>query len=102
MRSPGILDLVAGHPRVAAEREHASSVADWASVIARELGFSNEHVERIALAGRLHDIGKLQVPRSILDKDGPLDEREWEIVRRHPEMGARMLTDPAFDDIRPW
>lgn len=102
MCADGVLDLVAGHPAVAAERRHANAVADWAAVIARELGLADAHVERVALAGRLHDVGKLQVPRAVLDKPGPLDEHEWDIVRRHPEYGARMLADASFDDIRPW
>jgi len=88
--------------QAAATEEHATSVAEWSARIAQELGLDLHAVQRVALAGRLHDVGKLHVPRAILDKPGRLSEREWAIVRRHPEHGARLLADPAFDDIRPW
>ena len=81
---------------------HAMSVETWCRLVAAELGLEPAHVDRIALAGRLHDVGKAHIPRAILDKPGPLDEREWRIVRRHPELGARLLADPAYDDVRPW
>ena len=81
---------------------HSTSVETWCRLVAGELGLDAAHTDRVGLAGRLHDVGKVHVPRSILDKAGSLDESEWEIVRRHPELGARILSDPAFDDIRPW
>jgi HD-GYP domain-containing protein (c-di-GMP phosphodiesterase class II) len=46
---------------------------------------------KIALGLLLHDIGKLGIPAEILDKPGPLDESEWAVVRKHPQMGADML-----------
>lgn len=85
-----------------ADRRHAESVADWSRGIAVELGLDHAHADRVALAGCLHDIGKLCVPRSILDKPGPLSPVEWAQVRLHPEHGARLLADSAFDDVRPW
>jgi HD-GYP domain-containing protein (c-di-GMP phosphodiesterase class II) len=59
-------------------------------------------VEKIRLAGLLHDIGKSELPHGILDKPGPLTSREWDRLRKHPEAGARLLSDPMFDDIRSW
>ncbi|MGH2754842.1 MAG: HD-GYP domain-containing protein [Actinomycetota bacterium] len=47
----------------------------------------------------LHDIGKIGVPDSILNKPGPLDADEWNIMRRHPEMGAKLIVPLGFDDI---
>src|SRR5687767_2978741 len=88
--------------RAAASETHATSVETWCRLVATELGIERRRVDRIALAGRLHDVGKVHVPRALLDKPGPLDPGEWEVVRRHPEFGARLLADPAFDDIRPW
>jgi two-component system cell cycle response regulator len=51
----------------------------------------------VRLAGRLHDVGKTAIPAAILDKPGPLDEPEWEFVRRHPLIGERIvLAAPAL------
>ena len=85
-----------------ASAPQASSVSSLCAMIAEELGLGHERAERVALAGRLHDVGKVNVPRSVLEKPGPLDPAEWEHVRRHPELGARMLTAREFDDVRPW
>ena len=51
-------------------------------------------VALIRLAARLHDIGKIAIPDAILDKPGPLDEREWEFVHRHTLIGERIVAAP--------
>jgi diguanylate cyclase (GGDEF)-like protein/putative nucleotidyltransferase with HDIG domain len=81
---------------------HSQTAARYAARIARELGFSASAAERVRLAGLLHDVGKLGVPGSVLEKPGPLDESEWELVRKHPEVGARLLQDRGLDDVRDW
>jgi two-component system, cell cycle response regulator len=54
-------------------------------------------LKRSASRPRLHDIGKAAIPAAILDKSGPLDEREWEFMRRHPTIGERIaLAAPAL------
>lgn len=59
-------------------------------------------MERIRLAGNLHDIGKVALPDTILSKRGPLDKSEWDFMRRHTLIGARMLeTTPVLADIAP-
>jgi diguanylate cyclase (GGDEF)-like protein len=58
---------------------------------AMALGCSSEDVEQIGHAAELHDIGKLALPSSILTKTGPLDEEEWEFVRRHTLVGERII-----------
>jgi HD-GYP domain-containing protein (c-di-GMP phosphodiesterase class II) len=70
--------------------------------VARELGLPRERVERVRLAGVLHDVGKIGVSDVILRKPGPLDDAEWAEMRRHPEIGARILGASEFDDIRAW
>ena len=73
-----------------------------AELTARELGLSEPTIARVRLAALLCDVGRDQIPREILNKRGPLDDREWEQVRRQPELGAALLSDVSFDDIREW
>ena len=70
--------------------------------MARELGFDEDHIERVRLAGVLHDIGKIGISDSVLTKPGPLDADEWQEMYTHPEIGARLLSRPEFDDLRAW
>jgi HD-GYP domain-containing protein (c-di-GMP phosphodiesterase class II) len=72
-------------------RSHALRVAALSVRIGAALGFGRAELETLKLAAKLHDVGKLAVPRSILAKPGPLDEAEWETMRRHPAEGARLL-----------
>src|SRR5207237_7952695 len=57
--------------------------------------------DRPQWAGLLHDIGKVAVPNTILDKPGPLAAEEWEVMRRHPADGAKMLA-PLAEWLGPW
>jgi HD-GYP domain-containing protein (c-di-GMP phosphodiesterase class II) len=70
---------------------HSARVAEVAVAVARTLGWSKELVEETRSAGLLHDIGKLSVPNSILDKPGALDPTEWEIMRMHALYTERIL-----------
>lgn len=72
-------------------RSHALRVGLLSVRIGAALGLARAELETLGLAAKLHDIGKLAVPRSILAKPGPLDDEEWAAVRRHPTEGARML-----------
>lgn len=81
---------------------HSSRVASYCGEIARGLGLAPTHAERLRVAGVLHDVGKAALPDSILKKPGPLDEGEWAQMRRHPELGARLLADPDLADVRTW
>ena len=57
---------------------------------------------RIYLAGLVHDVGKIGVPEQVLRKTGKLDEEEFSWIRKHPEIGSRILKDiPQMDDILP-
>lgn len=73
-----------------------------AELTARELGLSELKIARVRLAVLLCDIGRDQIPLEILAKRGPLDDQEWAEVRRQPELGAALLSDVSFDDIREW
>ena len=81
---------------------HSETVGRYAEMMATKLGFPAERVERVRLAGMLHDIGKIAVPDSILRKPGPLTEEEWAEMRKHSEIGAQMLGATALQDIREW
>jgi putative nucleotidyltransferase with HDIG domain len=81
---------------------HSQTVGRYAEAIATELGFEPDRVERVRLAGILHDIGKLGVPDPILRKAGKLDDGEWTEMRKHPELGARILAGANLEDISRW
>lgn len=88
--------------RDAATARHARTVGELARMTATALGLSEERVQRIYAAGVLHDLGKLGVGDAILRKPGPLDESEWREMRRHPEIGARILELAGMHDIAGW
>jgi len=81
---------------------HGRSVAGYCALTARELGFAPEEVERVALAGELHDVGKVGVSDEILRKPAPLSSDEWKEVMRHPQIGADLLVSSNLDDIAQW
>lgn len=81
---------------------HCQRVGRYSELIARELGLPPDSVERVRIAGILHDVGRVGVPDELLAKEGPLDEEEWHWVRSHPEIGARMLETTDFGDIGEW
>jgi hypothetical protein len=70
---------------------HLRRVGDYAVAVGEKLGLRGQDLETLHYASLLHDVGKLGVPESVLRKEGPLDSAETEIMRRHPEIGARML-----------
>jgi diguanylate cyclase (GGDEF)-like protein/putative nucleotidyltransferase with HDIG domain len=82
--------------------KHSQTVGLVCEMMARELGLDEARVQRVRLAGILHDIGKIGVPDSILGKPGRLTEEEMDQMRRHPELGARILVGGELDDVREW
>ncbi|MDA8044671.1 MAG: HD domain-containing protein [Actinomycetota bacterium] len=83
-------------------RNHVVRTAHMAAAVAEELRLSFDQVRVVALGGLLHDIGKLQVPDHILNKAGALEPAEYEIVKRHPVDGERLvLGAPALADLAP-
>jgi diguanylate cyclase (GGDEF)-like protein len=71
--------------------EHLSGVAVAAEQIAEEMHLSAAEIHELAYAAELHDVGKVAIPDTILAKPGPLDEEEWEYIRRHSLIGERIL-----------
>lgn len=72
---------------------HSIRVATYSRELARRMGFSSEIQEQIYYMGMLHDIGKIGIPDSILNKPGKLTEDEMLIIRSHPTIGGKILKD---------
>jgi putative nucleotidyltransferase with HDIG domain len=77
-------------------RGHSERVGVYASKIARELGLKKEMIERIYIAGLLHDVGKIGVPDSIITKPDRLTAEEYQEIQKHPEIGAKILEPVEF------
>jgi HD-GYP domain-containing protein (c-di-GMP phosphodiesterase class II) len=69
---------------------HVHRVSDLAFNLGSGLGLGEDDLDRLALAGVLHDVGKIHLDPGILGKPGPLDENERELMQRHPELGFAM------------
>ena len=79
---------------------HVLRMSHYAVSVARQLGWSAKDLDRLFHAALMHDIGKLALPDSILQKAGPLTAGEWAIVKRHPLVGARILSGSDSDIIQ--
>jgi HD-GYP domain-containing protein (c-di-GMP phosphodiesterase class II) len=77
--------------------EHSRRVAELARVTAAKLGLSNDAVETIYMAGRVHDVGKIGIKSTVLMKPGRLTDKEFAEMRSHPDLGARLVAKfPQF------
>lgn len=74
---------------------HSMRVSDLAGRLGHHLELGDLECELIRMAGSLHDLGKIGVRDDILNKAGPLTAEEWEIMRRHPDIGANMIVEHA-------
>lgn len=71
-------------------REHTARLQDLAVKLGRSINLSKDKIDELSLLGSLHDIGKIAIPKSILLKPGALNEEEWEIIKKHCEIGYRI------------
>jgi putative nucleotidyltransferase with HDIG domain len=71
--------------------EHCKSVVRLALEVSRELGLDADERRNVEFAALLHDVGKIAVPKEIINKPGKLDDREWAIIRTHTLEGQKML-----------
>ena len=81
---------------------HSERVTDMALEIGAVLGLTPEKLDNLHRAALLHDIGKIGVPVAILDKPGKLDDEEYRIIKKHPQIGAKILEPiAAYKEIIP-
>lgn len=76
--------------------DHTRRVTDMTVRLAQMLGIRGDELKYIRYGALLHDIGKIGIPDSILNKPGPLTDEEWEIMRKHPEYSQQMLSSIPF------
>ncbi|HYF84330.1 MAG TPA: HD-GYP domain-containing protein [Clostridia bacterium] len=79
-------------------RNHCERVTEYSLVIAKKMGLNDEELLSLEFAGLLHDIGKLGIPSEIINKQGILTFEEYELIKRHPEIGYDLLKSMAFLD----
>lgn len=70
---------------------HSKKVSDYAVILAEELNLSQSRIATMRAAGLLHDIGKVGIPDSILNKKEPLNDEEWQPIKNHPKLGVEIL-----------
>jgi HD domain len=70
---------------------HSTRLAEWAVRVARDLGVPEKYMPDLEMGALLHDIGKIGVPDGILNKPNRLTDKEYEIVKRHPEFGWTVI-----------
>jgi len=71
--------------------KHSTTVVALAERVASRLGLDERSVTEVRQAALLHDVGKIGIPDGILRKQGPLDDEEWRVMRRHPAIGAEIV-----------
>ena len=71
--------------------DHSNRISKWAEKICLEIGCDADQIWSVQWAARLHDIGKIGVPDEILRKNGPLTAKDWDSMRKHPDIGSRIV-----------
>ena len=72
---------------------HSTRVARYSIMIAKKMGYKDEEIEKLMYAALLHDIGKIGVPREIINKPSRLTDEEYAIIKTHSEIGANILKE---------
>jgi diguanylate cyclase (GGDEF)-like protein/PAS domain S-box-containing protein len=71
--------------------DHADRLKRLAHQVGQYIGLSSSELDELSLLASLHDIGKIAIPDNVIFKPGPLTEHEWEIMKKHPEIGFRIV-----------
>lgn len=79
------------HERTFETKEHTERLQVLSTSFGKKLGLVANDLDKLVLFAALHDIGKMGIPDDILSKAGPLNDEEWEIVKKHPEIGYRIV-----------
>ena len=83
-------------------RGHSDRVSEYSVLIGEKLGLTEEDIRRLRIGGLFHDIGKIGVPDSILQKNGKLSDDEYSEIKNHPTIGVHILSNATmFEDILP-
>jgi len=80
---------------------HMVNVGILCLAIGQAIGLARDKVVALGMGGLLHDVGKIRVPREILNQVGPLSEEQWRIIHRHPVEGVGLLVSSARDLAHP-
>lgn len=72
--------------------DHSRRVSDMACFLCHKMGMTEQEVQEIHIAGHLHDIGKIGIPDRVLLKEGKLDDEEWQLMKKHPQIGAEIMS----------
>ncbi|EHQ90136.1 PocR ligand-binding domain-containing protein [Desulfosporosinus youngiae] len=80
------------HEKNPREEQHSKRVSQICQDIGRTIGLSEIEISRLKVVGLLHDIGKIAIEEGILNKPGKLTDREWDDLKRHPDIGYRILS----------
>lgn len=82
---------------------HTLGIAQKTAIMAASYGFSQEHTDKLVIAAYLHDIGKLTIPKAILEKNGPLSDEEFKIIKGHATASHEILhAVRGFEDVSRW
>ncbi len=81
-------------------KEHCTRLKEMSLRLGKKIGLSDSELDELAIAAVMHDIGKIAIPQSIMLKPGKLDEKEWELMKKHTEIGYHiMLSSPNIASI---
>ena len=84
-------------------KNHSTQVSRYSVALARAINLPETEIERIKLGALLHDVGKIGIPETVLQKEGPLSDEEWVIMKQHPSIGAEkvLMPNPMLRDLIP-
>lgn len=77
---------------------HSINVANYSVLLGQKLGLDNESIEKLKIIGLFHDIGKLNIPNTILKKPSKLTDEEYEVIKNHPIYSVELLKRAGFTD----